>query len=368
MECIPQQVITRNIILSDDPIEYTLLCFSDASSKAYATVIYLHQISKSSTRVDLIFSKTRLASEYFTIPRLELLGILIGVRGLKFVEAELDLPVSSKVLWTVSQCALQWMQSTKPLPVFVTNRLKEIKSLSETDIKFVPTEDNPADIATRGMAPQELSSSTWWNGPQWLMRPKDKWPKWKLPEKKQTETEGTHKVFYEAKLVAGEGSHPKNDCRPKNKEQIVGIGNIIKEDSISSTLHKLLRVTAWLLRFRDRLMKRASEEGPLKVSELRREKLMWDLFIQDKCYSEVVQDIKQGKRNDLVDKLNLIIDNDGIVQCRGRCENVDMAEGVKCPKLLHKDEHFTRLVIEDYHSKCLHSGVSQTLAHTWDPK
>ena len=92
---------------------------------------------------------------------------------------------------------------------------------------------------------------------------------------------------------------------------------------------------------------------------------MWDHFIQDKCYSEVVQDIKQGKQNDLVDKVNLIVDNDGIVRCRGRYENVDMAEGVKCPKLLHKESHIMRLVIEDYHSKCLHSGVSQTLAHTW---
>ena len=74
------------------------------------------------------------------------------------MEAELGLPVSSKVLWTDSQCALQWMQSTKPLPVFITNHLKEIKSLSET---HMPTEDNPVDIATRGMTPQELSSSSW---------------------------------------------------------------------------------------------------------------------------------------------------------------------------------------------------------------
>ena len=62
LEYIPQQVITRNITISDDPIEYTLLCFSDASSKAHATVIYLHQISKSSTRVDLIFSKIQSTS------------------------------------------------------------------------------------------------------------------------------------------------------------------------------------------------------------------------------------------------------------------------------------------------------------------
>ena len=97
----------------------------------------------------------RLASEHITIPRLELLGILIGVRGLRFVERELSLPVSSKILWTVTQCALQWMQSYKPLPVFVNNHLKEIKFLQATDIRFVLTEDNPANIATRGKTPQK---------------------------------------------------------------------------------------------------------------------------------------------------------------------------------------------------------------------
>ena len=93
------------------------------------------------------------------------------------MERELSLPVSSKILWTDSQCALQWMQSYKTLPIFVNNHLKEIKSLQATDIRFVPTEDNPANIATRGKTPQQLSSSTWWNGPQLLKQPKDKWPK-----------------------------------------------------------------------------------------------------------------------------------------------------------------------------------------------
>ena len=119
LECIPQYSIARNIILPDDSVEFTLLCFSDASSKAYAAAICLYQASKTSTKVDLIFSKTRLASEHVTIPRLELLGILIGVRSLKFVEKEIGVSVTSKILWTDSQCVLQWMQSTKPLPVFV---------------------------------------------------------------------------------------------------------------------------------------------------------------------------------------------------------------------------------------------------------
>jgi len=278
LECISQHAITRNIRLSDDSIECALLCFCDASAKAYAAVIYIYQVSNTSVKVDLIFSKTRLASEHVTIPRLELLGILIGVRGLKFVEKELGFPVTSKILWTDSQCVLQWMQSTKPLPIFVANRLKEIKSLQGVDCRYVPTKDNPADMATRGKTPLELSSSMWWNGPHWLKWPKDQWPKWKLPETKlDKEAEDTNLVFYEAKLIAGEGS--------KNRDSTEGIGNLIKEENIS-TLQKLLRITAWLLQFIDKLRKQATEKGPLTTSELQRAKLIWDLYIQNRYYSE----------------------------------------------------------------------------------
>ncbi|XP_065896198.1 uncharacterized protein [Dysidea avara] len=103
--------------------------------------------------VDLIFSKTRLVPQNMTIPRLELMGVLIGVRALKFVTSELHL------------------QSKKPLSAFVTNRLKEIKSLKEVTFKHVSSEDNPADLATRGKSPRELTSSIWWMGPTWLKKP-----------------------------------------------------------------------------------------------------------------------------------------------------------------------------------------------------
>ena len=77
-------------------------------------------------------------------------------------------------------------------------------SLKGVDFRYVPTEDNPADMATTGKTPLELSSTIWWNGPHWLNQPKDKWPKWKLPETKlDVKTKNPDKVFYEAKLVTG---------------------------------------------------------------------------------------------------------------------------------------------------------------------
>ena len=121
--------------------------------------VYLHQFSSNNCSVDLVFSKTRLAPQGITTPRLKLLGVLIGTRAMRFVEKELHLPISFKILWSDSQCVLQWLKGKKPLSAFVTNRLKEIKSLEGTLFKYIPTQENPADPATRGKSPSEIMQS-----------------------------------------------------------------------------------------------------------------------------------------------------------------------------------------------------------------
>ena len=108
-------------------VVYSLVCFCDASAKAYATAIYLHQSCSDLCKVDLIFAKTRLAPENMTIPRLGLMGVLIGVRALKFVTSELRLQLTNTIIFTDSMCVLHWLQSQKPLSIFVTNRLNHLK-------------------------------------------------------------------------------------------------------------------------------------------------------------------------------------------------------------------------------------------------
>ena len=62
-----------------------LLCFCDASLRAYATTVYMFQMCENSVlRSDILFSKTRLAPlKEMTISRLELMAVLIGVRCVK---------------------------------------------------------------------------------------------------------------------------------------------------------------------------------------------------------------------------------------------------------------------------------------------
>ena len=96
-----------------------------------------------------------MAPDTITIPRLELLGVLIGILALKVVLNELHLQVTYKMLYTDSLCVLHWLQTEKSLLPFITNRLNEIKMLKDVIFKNVPTEENSADLATRGKPPNE---------------------------------------------------------------------------------------------------------------------------------------------------------------------------------------------------------------------
>ena len=91
LKTIPDYSIPRFLGFLDRDQQFTdvtLICFTDASIKAYAAVVYLYHSSLDKYKADLIFSKARLAPDKITIPRLELLGVLIGVHALKFIEKE----------------------------------------------------------------------------------------------------------------------------------------------------------------------------------------------------------------------------------------------------------------------------------------
>lgn len=123
----------RYVGLNHTTIE--LHCFTDASKDVYGTAVYIRIVQAGLIKTKLMFSKCHLAPKsktLITIPRLELLGVLIGTRALKFVENSLGKELSNRILWTDSQCVLHWLNSKKILPKFVERRVKEINKHKET--------------------------------------------------------------------------------------------------------------------------------------------------------------------------------------------------------------------------------------------
>ena len=55
------------------------------------------------------------------------------------------------------------------------------------------------------------------------------------------------------------------------------------------------------------------------------------------------------------------MDDDGVLQCRGRLGNAPVPEESKLPILLPRDSHVTDLIMGNSHQQVLHSGVNDTL-------
>lgn len=152
-----------------------LHCFTDASTKAYAAVVYI--VTKNGRA--FLIGKSRVApikdQDNLKIPRLELLGVLIGSRLLKYTVRTLQININKLFLWTDSQIVIDWHNSNKLLPPFVARRIEEIKQNKHLTLRYVPTELNPADVATR---PNKTKSDVeyWLKGPDFISQTSKTWP------------------------------------------------------------------------------------------------------------------------------------------------------------------------------------------------
>ncbi|XP_058817812.1 uncharacterized protein LOC131681118 [Topomyia yanbarensis] len=143
--------------------------YSDASKKAYGAVLYTRCVSSNGrVKVHLVCSKSRVAPlKPTTIPRLELCGALLLAQLVKKTVAEMQISFQSVTLWTDSHVVLGWLKkSPLALNQFVANRVVAIIELvPEYQWLYVPSEQNPADVISRGAMPEELiRQDLWWKG------------------------------------------------------------------------------------------------------------------------------------------------------------------------------------------------------------
>ncbi|GFW58898.1 pro-Pol polyprotein [Trichonephila clavipes] len=113
-----------------------------------------------------------------TIPRRELMAATIGARLFSSVKHALKISNIKTYFWTNSSTVLTWIISREQWSVFVANRISEIRKLTTSEDWFhISTDQNPADILSRGCGPKQLQKRKWWQGPDWLKNSKEQWPK-----------------------------------------------------------------------------------------------------------------------------------------------------------------------------------------------
>ena len=155
-----------------DGCQFELHFFSDASEFAYGAVVYLKVSSTSGVFINLVFGKSRVAPlKAVSIPRLELTAATLAARLSRFLLEEFDVPDVKLFFWSDSMTVLRYLRNVSTrFKTFVAHRVQQIQDLTDVNSwNYVPSEKNPADLASRGLCPtDEEKLAFWFNGPAFL--------------------------------------------------------------------------------------------------------------------------------------------------------------------------------------------------------
>ncbi|XP_036320476.1 uncharacterized protein LOC118734987 [Rhagoletis pomonella] len=151
-------------------VQTTLHGFCDASSQAYAAVIYTKTVDVGDVaHISLLTARTKVAPlKGATIPRLELSEALLLAETIQNVPDSLGLMDAPYYLWSDSAIVLCWLKKhPTTLKPFISNRVRRIQELTSPDRWYhVRSAQNSADGASRGITPEELLvHPLWWHGP-----------------------------------------------------------------------------------------------------------------------------------------------------------------------------------------------------------
>ena len=120
----------------------------------------------------LVMGKVRVTPlRVVTIPTLQAAVTTQKISNL--LRQELEFADIEEYFWTDSKVTLGYIQNdARRFHVYVANRVQEIRQTTVPDQWFyVPTDANQADRASRGLGVEDLISSNWFTGPDFLWGP-----------------------------------------------------------------------------------------------------------------------------------------------------------------------------------------------------
>ena len=300
----------------------SLHTFVDASESAYGAVVYARcQYEDGSVSTNIVAAKTRVSPNIAaSIPRLELMGAVVGVRLTTRIAEVLGIQMTKSTFWCDSVNVLWWVRGrSRNFKPFVAHRVGEIQTQTDPNQwRYVPTKVNPADMLSRGMPANDLAKcNSWWRGPAFLSQTEDMWPRNKIFE----QPVGNNEIRRSSR-VESRTQEPKVGDKTYHVGTFVavdeGVASLLAPHKYSSGL-KLKRIQAWINRF----VGNCQRKGTGRISR--------ELTVDELQQAEI-QLIKQ-------------------------------THDVRYPVILPRKCWLTKLIIKDAHEKGNHAfGTNQTLA------
>ena len=351
---------------------YELHHFSDASTFGYGQCSYLRTTDEHGLiSTCLVMSKAKVTPKRpVTVPRLELMAAALSVRVGYFLQEEFDIPDIVQYYWTDSQVVLGYIRNeTRRFHVFVANRVQQIRQNTSPDQwRYVRSEDNPADLASRGLQAATIKDcDLWWHGPRFLQEAEE------LPnEAEEIEPQDDDPEVKKRVLATSHQTERRTD-------------DLADRVTVFSNWFKTKRAMAICLRYKRRLLERVRQkrqhtdaepvpsltESPIEAEELKTAELVILKSVQRQVYEEEVvtltapqnstEGIRLKKRSDLY-RLDPFVAEDGVLRVGGRLKRSGQPFEVVHPVIMPKDHHVTRLIVADKHEKTGHSGRETTLS------
>ncbi|GFX74723.1 integrase catalytic domain-containing protein [Trichonephila clavipes] len=326
-------------------------CFSDASKSAYGTILYLRFVTcNNEIETSFICSKSRVAPlKSLTLPRLELTAALLSARLAKQVSSCLKFDANI-YYWTDSLISYYWIRGdSSAFKPYIKNRVQEIQLLSDPmQWGHCPGKDNPADLLSHGTSAVKLAQNElWWHGPPWLKLTPDHWP-------------NRHRDILDSELCSEELEHRSSVhvAVTQQREALVDINRF-------SSLKKLLKTTAWVLRFVNNARNICkSMDFYITADEIQNAEYFWLKCVQSEFYSAEILALKQNEQlrsSSEIKSLVPYLDENNLLRLTGGLLEADLCFGEMHPVILPRRCKFTELLVIREHERIGHCGVSATL-------
>lgn len=328
--------------------------FSDASESGYGIACYLRYPTMSGLyQCRLAYGKSRVAPlKTVSVPRLELSAATLSIRAARILTDALGTKIERVTFWTDSKTVLYYIANrTTRFSTFVANRISVIHDGSSVNQwKYVRSQDNPADYASRGLRFNDPRCEAWFNGPRFLIEQKELPPETPIQDSPPPNCEFKIKNVFATSALAG-------SCMD------VFIARY-------SSWSRLLRATAWLTRFKAYLLimkgkGRVStlQLGNIRVNEIRQAIVDLVRLVQRVTLGSELEAVSRGAglKNSCLQRLNPQI-REGLMVVGGRLQNSSLGDSIKHPMILPSRHPMTDLIIRHYHATEGHTGVQHVLS------
>uniref|UniRef100_A0A0N4XF64 DUF5641 domain-containing protein n=1 Tax=Nippostrongylus brasiliensis TaxID=27835 RepID=A0A0N4XF64_NIPBR len=363
-------------VLPKHSYAHLVIC-ADASTEAYAACAYLAAPPQTA---HLVMAKAKLPplKSQITVPKLELSALRLAARLAVSVVNELTAvtTIDQVLILSDSEIALGWTTAPNYLQatLFVRNRVVEIRKVinhlqsQHCRVQFghISTQENLADLATRGIDKIGFIDHPWWQGPAFLLQPKEKWTTAyrSIPIQEAPGEDGRcDTVPKQVALVA-----PNSETSPQPTTAYSDIFSNIKTSDLAS----IRRIVAYTLRFIHNTVVSLNKRRPSRIRlsllfddtisttsrfpsglEIRRANTV---LVKQHQLARVTTSTRQALRH-----LNLYEDHHGLLRCRGRLGKSTLDDDAKYPILILQKTWLSRLIIEDCH-RSMHTSISHTMS------